>query len=106
MELRPGYKRTEVGTIPEDWDALELGSDISLVSGHHVLARFCNSDFGTPYITGPSDFSSGVIEHTKFTIRPSAVCKLRDILITVKGSGVGSMVVADDLPPGSSFTLM
>ena len=22
MELKPGYKQTEVGVIPEDWDAL------------------------------------------------------------------------------------
>lgn len=26
MELRPGYKLTEVGVIPEDWDARDLGS--------------------------------------------------------------------------------
>ena len=26
MEVRPGYKQTEVGVIPEDWDALPMGS--------------------------------------------------------------------------------
>jgi type I restriction enzyme, S subunit len=25
MELKPGYKQTEVGVIPEDWDAIPLG---------------------------------------------------------------------------------
>ena len=25
MELRPGYKQTEVGAIPEDWDVVSVG---------------------------------------------------------------------------------
>ena len=25
MELKPGYKQTEVGVIPEDWDDRSLG---------------------------------------------------------------------------------
>jgi type I restriction enzyme S subunit len=29
MELKPGYKQTEVGIIPEDWDALYLESVLS-----------------------------------------------------------------------------
>ncbi len=29
MELREGYKRTEVGVIPEDWNAIPLGQNIS-----------------------------------------------------------------------------
>jgi len=26
MELKPGYKQTEVGIIPEDWEAVPLES--------------------------------------------------------------------------------
>jgi type I restriction enzyme S subunit len=29
MELRPGYKRSDVGVIPDDWDAKPLGSVLS-----------------------------------------------------------------------------
>ena len=25
MELRPGYKKTEIGVIPEEWDAIPVG---------------------------------------------------------------------------------
>ena len=25
MEIREGYKQTEIGVIPEDWDCVELG---------------------------------------------------------------------------------
>ena len=36
-EVPPGYKRTEVGVIPEDWSVIELGE----------LARFTTGPFGT-----------------------------------------------------------
>ncbi len=36
MELRAGYKRTEVGVIPEDWDAKALGSMCrAILDCHH-----------------------------------------------------------------------
>lgn len=79
-----------------EWEVLPLREGISLLSGHHVLAQFCNSDgSGYPYLTGPSDFSDGMIRHTKFTTNPATICRARDILITVKGSGVGTMVMSD-----------
>lgn len=79
-----------------EWEVLPLREGISLLSGHHVLAQFCNSDgSGYPYLTGPSDFSDGMIRHTKFTTNPATICRARDILITVKGSGVGTMAMSD-----------
>jgi type I restriction enzyme, S subunit len=33
VEVRPGYKRTEVGVIPEDWDVQSIGSAMKLVNG-------------------------------------------------------------------------
>jgi len=91
-----GYKRTEVGVIPEDWTCSRLSADILLLSGHHVLAKYCNqTGEGTPYLTGPADFPDGHIAQTKFTTKPAALCQAGDILITVKGSGSGALVVAD-----------
>ena len=40
-ELRPGYKQTEVGVIPEDWQAKRLGDLASVTAG------------GTPSRTNP-----------------------------------------------------
>ena len=34
MELKPGYKQTEVGAIPEDWDVVLLDSVSRRASGH------------------------------------------------------------------------
>ncbi len=33
MEVRPGYKQTEVGVIPEDWEVVRLGESRSLSNG-------------------------------------------------------------------------
>jgi type I restriction enzyme S subunit len=96
MELKPGYKQTEIGVIPEDWETRLLGEGIKLLSGHHVLARHFNTDAnGVPYITGPADFPEGVIRHTKFTTKPGTICRESDVLVTVKGSGSGTLVLSD-----------
>ncbi|QPN56600.1 restriction endonuclease subunit S [Synechococcus sp. CBW1107] len=38
MELKSGYKQTEVGMIPEDWDALELEAVCTMKSGEGITA--------------------------------------------------------------------
>ncbi len=38
MEVRPGYKQTEVGVIPEDWDADNLGR---FWGRHRLQTRHC-----------------------------------------------------------------
>jgi type I restriction enzyme S subunit len=96
METRPGYKLTELGPIPDDWAATPLGKGIKLLSGRHILARDYNTEgHGIPYITGPADFSDGTIQESKFTKRPATLCEPNDILVTVKGSGAGTIVVSD-----------
>ena len=96
MEIKPGYKQTEVGVIPEDWEVHQLGEGIKLFSGQHVLARHYNTEgSGVPYITGPADFPNGFIQHTKYTTKPGTICHANDILVTVKGSGVGTLVLAE-----------
>ncbi len=95
-KVREGYKQTEVGVIPEDWGVERLCNGIQLLSGHHVIAHFCNTEgIGIPYLTGPADFQQGNIQHSKYTANPSTLCRKDDILVTVKGSGAGKMVLAD-----------
>jgi type I restriction enzyme, S subunit len=78
------------------WRTRPLQDGVSLISGTHVMARYCNTQgIGTPYLTGPADFPDGQIRQTKFTTRPTVLCRTGDILITVKGSGSGSMVISD-----------
>lgn len=96
FEIRPGYEQSEAGVIPEDWSARRLSEEVKLTSGLHVLAQHCNTDGdGVAYITGPADFSTGVIQHSKYTTRPGAMCGANDILVTVKGSGAGTLVLSN-----------
>jgi type I restriction enzyme S subunit len=94
QQLLTGEKR--LPGFSGEWCRKRLSDGITLLSGHHILAGDCNSDGrGVPYITGPADFPDGVIVHSKFTVAPKTICEAGDILVTVKGSGVGSMVVAN-----------
>lgn len=95
-DVPPGYKWTEVGVIPEDWETVALGEGVSLLSGHHVMASFCNTTgHGVPYLTGPADFPDGHIQQTRFTTKPTTICEAGDLLLTVKGSGAGTLVKSD-----------
>ena len=33
MEVKPGYKQTEVGVIPEDWEVSKLGKHATFKTG-------------------------------------------------------------------------
>ncbi len=39
MGMKPGYKQTEVGLIPESWNAKKLGDFVSLQRGHDLTER-------------------------------------------------------------------
>ena len=39
MELKPEYKLTEAGVIPEDWNSEKLGNFIALQRGHDLTWR-------------------------------------------------------------------
>ena len=88
--------KTRLTGFGGEWETRHLRSDISLLSGHHVMAHDCNTlGLGLPYLTGPADFPEGRIQHTKFTTKPTTICRAGDILVTVKGSGSGTLVEAD-----------
>ena len=39
MELKPGYKQTEIGVIPEDWDAVDLYNVCTMKSGEGITSK-------------------------------------------------------------------
>ena len=45
MEVKPGYKQTEVGVIPEEWDAGNLGRFWGVTDCKHVTAQFVPQGF-------------------------------------------------------------
>jgi len=64
----------------------------SIIPGQHIMANdYTNTPPGMPYITGPSDFTGKYPSISKWTSNPKAKCQPGDVLITVKGSGVGKV---------------
>lgn len=51
MELKPGYKQTEVGVIPEDWNLKALGEMAELTSSKRIFKNDYVS-FGIPFYRG------------------------------------------------------
>lgn len=89
------------------WKAGALGDVIHLVSGQHLLAHEHNDEErGIPYLTGPSDFGAENPVPTRWTDQPKVTALPGDILLTVKGSGVGKTNVLVDQPMAISRQLM
>ncbi|MBK8636997.1 MAG: restriction endonuclease subunit S [Chromatiaceae bacterium] len=74
---------------------VELRAVAHIISGQHILETDHNQDGrGIGYLTGPADFG---VKHpcvTRWTEKPRAICEHGDILITVKGAGVGKINAA------------
>jgi type I restriction enzyme S subunit len=82
--------------LPEGWEWLRLGEVVELISGQHLLSNEYNEQRqGTPYITGPADFGPAYPVISKWTEKPKAIARDGDILITVKGAGIGKSNVVN-----------
>lgn len=82
--------------LPQGWEWVRLGDVAILISGQHIEAADWNSNAdGFPYLTGPSDFGSYHPIITRWTKKPKVFALEGDILITVKGSGVGKLNILD-----------
>jgi type I restriction enzyme S subunit len=90
-----------------EWKEGVLGDVIELISGQHLLAHEQNEERrGIPYLTGPSDFGEKSPIPARWTDQPKVTAEPGDILITVKGSGVGKTNVLVDQPTAISRQLM
>jgi type I restriction enzyme S subunit len=83
--------------LPFGWAWARLGTIIHLVSGQHLQPPEYSEDpkSGLPYITGPSDFGANGLEITRFALVRKAVARRGQLLLTVKGSGVGKATTCD-----------
>ena len=76
------------------WEVRRLRDGIDLISGQHLgPTQYTNNPSDYPYFTGPSDFTDDQGDVTKWvadSISPQ-LAKKGDVLVTVKGSGVGEL---------------
>lgn len=78
------------------WQRKPLGALCRLISGQHIDSKDYNIESrGVGYLTGPSDFGPVNPVISKWTEHPKVTAKSGDILVTVKGSGVGKINLLD-----------
>lgn len=93
--------------IDPDWPNTELGDLCKLISGQHIDKEDYNRDGnGIGYLTGPDDFGALSPHVSKWTEKPKVTARCGDILITVKGSGIGKVNLLDQPEVAISRQLM
>jgi type I restriction enzyme S subunit len=92
-----------------DWRYEKLAENglATVVAGQHIMAEEYNlSGDGIPYLTGPADFGDRVAEIKRWTLTPKSTALPGDILLTVKGAGVGKINFAPDIEVAIGRQLM
>ena len=93
--------------LPEGWVWISIAELGDLVSGQHILKDNYNLEGkGLPYLTGPADFGSMHPIITRWSEKPKTISYKNDVLITVKGAGVGKVNILDDEQAAISRQLM
>lgn len=95
--MKEEYKQTEIGFIPEDWDATTLGNVAEVIMGQSPKGTSYNRDGnGLPLINGPTEFTKKYPIKVQWTTEPTKLCKPLDLLLCVRGSSTGRMNIAND----------
>ena len=82
--------------VPERWEWCRFSDVISLFSGQDLMPdRYNDKKEGIPYITGASNIENGNVIINRWTTTPTVHATIGDLLLTVKGSGVGKMAFCD-----------
>ena len=87
---------SDLPELPEEWMWVNVDQVSNLISGQHIKTDNYNDEKrGSPYLTGPSDFASKTPQVSKWTEHPRAKADAGDVLVTVKGAGVGKTNILD-----------
>lgn len=107
MELKNGYKETEVGTIPNDWEVhnIAVNSTMKARIGWQGLTTAEYLSMGDYYLVTGTDFFDGRIKwetchfvtKDRFDQDRNIQVKQNDILITKDGT-IGKVAFIDELP--------
>jgi type I restriction enzyme S subunit len=113
MNMKPGFKQTELGLIPADWIVRDLGSLIeSSRSIRYGIVQPGKSDSRGRYMVRGQDYSDGWSDPSElFRVSPAveeryanARIKTGDILITIVGASTGRVAVVPSWLDGANIT--
>ena len=109
--LKAGYKQTEIGVIPEDWEVSPLSVLTTLMTNGFVgtaKIHYTESDEGILYIQGynveENDFNFNGIKRVspEFHKKQSKSCLRKDDLLTVQTGDVGLTTIVPKELEGSN----
>ena len=82
--------------IPENWEWMQLGECISLLSGADFdPGNYNDANNGIPYMTGASNIENNHLVINRWTLTPRCIAYKGDLLVVCKGSGYGKTVICD-----------
>jgi type I restriction enzyme S subunit len=104
VEVRPGYKQTDVGVIPDDWNVaslgeltLKVGSGITPTGGQRVYR-----DHGRPFVRSQNVGWGSLllndvafIDESTHSTFPDTEIHLDDVLLNITGASIGRSALAD-----------
>jgi type I restriction enzyme S subunit len=83
--------------IPEGWRLEKLSDFSKIVMGQSPLGESYNEfGDGVALVNGPVEFGNYFTVKTKWTTEPKKYCEKNDLILCVRGSTVGKLVVSDD----------
>jgi len=93
--LPQGYKMTELGPLPEEWEVVRLGEVANVVMGQSPPGNSYNEiGEGFPFLQGKAEFGSLHPKHIKYTTIPMKLAPKNSILLSVRAP-VGDTNIAD-----------
>ncbi len=106
MEAREGYKKTELGWIPEDWDCVNLG-DVALIKGRIGWKGLKKDEYTSngPFLIAGKHIKSSVIDwnicdhisEERYVESMEIALENGDTILTKDGS-IGNPAFVDNLP--------
>ena len=108
IKIPEGYKQTEVGVVPEDWQWKLLGQLCIKIQDGNYGESYPKSgefvEFGVPFLTSKVLGKTGKIKEEKIDfittekheLLAKAHLELNDVLFTNRGASVGAIGFADD----------
>lgn len=84
-EIKEGYKKTEIGVIPEEWEVKRLGEIADIIMGQSPKSSSYNDKgHGLPFFQGKTEFGN-IYPNTKYWCsKPIKISEPNDILLSVR----------------------
>src|SRR5690554_864133 len=102
MEVREGYKKTEVGVIPEDWETKPLGKEINVFRGgspRPIQEYITTAQNGVNWIKiGDVGVGAKYIDTTEEKIKPEGISRSRPV-------NAGDLLLSNSMSFGRPYIL-